>query len=216
MKKLLVVLAVVALLPVAPASADSFVLGGTSNDVSYRLYGYDHWNVGAGSFDVSKLNGTDLPWVYCVDLLHYISLNGTYSNTLVRHDGVVNGDPVNNAAKVAWLLDTYAAGAAGNSAKEGALQGLIWEAIYGASFTFKPTAAQDAYFTPWFNAGFGSGDVSKYLWLTPDSRCLSDSCYAPDCKQGLVTYQPVPDAGSTLALLGAALAGLGAWRGSRR
>ena len=216
MKKFLVVLAVLAMIPAASVSADSLVLGGTSNNVSYRLYGSDHWNVGAGSFDVSKLNGTELPWIYCVDLYHYISLNGSYPNAVVRNDGVVNGSPVSNAAKVAWLLDTYAAGAAGNAAKEAALQGLIWKAIYGSSFTFYPTSSQDDYYVPWLNAGFGTGSVSKYLWLTPDSRCLNDSCYAPDCKQGLVTYQPVPDAGSTLVLLGAALAGLGAWRRSQR
>ena len=209
MKKLLVVLAVIALLPVAQASAASLVLGSMSNDVSYRLYGYNHWDVGAGSFDVSKLNGTDLPWVYCVDLSHYISLNTTYSNALVRNDGVVNGSAVNNAANVAWLLDTYAAGAAGNAGKEAGLQLLIWKAIYGSNFT---ALSSNSWYTTWSGTPFGTGDVSKYSWLTPDSRCLNNSCYAPDCKQGLVTYQSVPDGGATALLLGAALAGLAAFR----
>ena len=212
MKKLMVVLAVIALLPVAQASADSLVLGSTSNTMSYKLYGNNHWDVGGGSFDVSRLNGTDLPWAYCVDLYHYISLNTTYSNALVRHDGVVNGSAVNNAAKVAWLLDTYAAGAAGNAAKETGLQLLIWKTIYGSNFT---ALSSNSWYTTWSGTTPGTGDVSKYLWLTPDSRCLNDSCNAPDCKQGLVTYQSVPDGGATALLLGAALAGLAAVRGRR-
>ena len=213
MRKLLIVLAVMALLPVTQVSADPLVLGGTSNSVSYSLYGYNHWNIGGGSFDVSKLNGTDLPWVYCVDLYHYINLNGSYPNTLVRDDGVVNGSVVNNADAVAWLLDTYAAGAAGNSAKEAGLQLLIWKAIYGANFS---ALSSNSWYTVWSGTPFGTGDVSNYRWLTPDSRCLGDSNDAPDCKQGLVTYQPVPDAGSTVVLLGAALAGLAAWRRKRQ
>jgi hypothetical protein len=211
MRRMFVLLAMLAMFHATPASADSFVLGSTYSTVSYTLNAHNY-TAGGGSFDVSKLSGEDLPWVYCVDLYHYVSPNGTYSNTLVRHDGVVNGSSVNSAAEVAWLLDNYAAGAAGNAAKEAALQGLIWKAIYGSNFTFHPTSTQDDYYVPWLNAGFGTGNVSKYLWLTPDSRCLNDSCYAPDCKQGLVTYQSVPDAGSTLLLLSAGLMGLAAWR----
>ncbi len=214
MKKLLVVLAVIALLPVTPAQADSFVMGDSTNWVSI-VYGATNHTVGGGSFDVSTLNGAALPWVYCVDLDHYISLRTTYPNTLVRHDGYVNGSEVNNAAKVAWLLDTYATDAAGNSAKEAALQGLIWKAIYGDKFTFSISNPSYGQYAAWMPAAFGSGDVSKYSWLTPDSRCLGASCPAPDCIQGQVTYQAVPDAGSTALLLGAALAGLAAFRRSR-
>lgn len=215
MKKFLVALAVLAVLPSASASADSFVLGSTSNSVSYWLDGHYYSGVGGGSFDVSKLNGTNLPWVCCADLLHEIRLNGSYPNTLVRTDGVVNGSTVNNSAKIAWLLGSYAATAAWSGAMEGALQGVMWEVIYGSRFQFNPTSAQLSYFNTW-STGIQSGNVANYLWLTPDSRCLGGSCYAPDCKQGLVTYQPVPDAGSTLMLLGAALAGLGAWRRSQQ
>lgn len=208
MRRMFVLLAMLAMFHATPASADSFVLGSTYNTVSYTLNAHNY-TAGGGSFDVSKLNGEDLPWVYCVDLYHYISPNGTSSNTFVRHDGVVNGSTVNNAAGVAWLLDTYAVGAAGNAAKETALQGLIWKAIYGGNFTF---LSENSWYSTWSQTNPGTGDVSKFVWLTPDSRCLNDSCYAPDCKQGLVTYQSVPDAGSTLLLLSAGLIGLGAWR----
>lgn len=216
MKKTILVLVLVALLPVASASADSLVLGGTYNVVSYELSG-TNYTVGGGSFDVSRLNGEELPWVYCVDLMHYISPNGSYPYTEVRTDGFVNGALVNDAGQVAWLLGTYASSAAGNNTMEAALQGLIWEAIYGASFTFKPTTAQNAYFAPWSAVAFQSGNVGDYRWLTPDSRCYSQTGAAPaGCAQGLVTYKPVPEPGSTLLLLGAGLFGLSAWRRRRR
>ena len=212
MKKLLVLLAVVALLPVAQVSADSLVIGSGSNSVSFTFGLQNYSGVGAGSFDVSKLNGTSLPWLYCVDLDHYISLNTTYSYALVRNDGEVNGSVVKNAANVAWLLDNYASLAAGNNTKEAALQGLIWEAIYGSDFTFWSSNSSYAQYLEWKPEVFGSGDIAKYSWLTPDSRCLNNSCYERECKQGLVTYQPVPDGGATALLLGAALAGLAAFR----
>lgn len=209
MKRLLIALAVIALLPVAPARADSLVMGSSTNGVSIT-YGGTNYSVGGGSFDVSTLNGTALPWMYCVDLDHYINLNTTYPNTLVRHDGVVNGAAVNNAANVAWLLDTYASQAAGNNTKEAALQGLIWKAIYGSSFTFSSSNSSHAQYLAWLPTTFGSGDVAKYSWLTPDSRCNPTT--GSNCKQGQVTYQAVPDSGATAMLLGAALAGLAAFR----
>ena len=201
----------IALLPAAPARADSFVLGSTNNTVSYTFDGVYYLDIGAGSFDVSELNGVDLPWVYCVDLLHEISPDDPYLNTAVRTDGSVNGSLVDHADQVAWLLGAYASSAAGNSAAEAALQGLIWEAIYGTRFTFDPVGAQATYFDDWFEASYPSGNVASYLWLTPDSRCLSaTSGYG--CVQGLVTDNSVPDPGSTLALLSVGLIGLGAWR----
>jgi hypothetical protein len=214
MKKWLVTLAVIAFLPVTSARASSIlIIGSGTNMVAFTYGSTSYPSAGGGSFDVSRLDGADLPWLYCVDLNHYISLSTTYSNALVRHDGMVNGSTVNNAANVAWLLDRYASEAAGNNTKEAALQGLIWEAIYGANFTFNPSSAQNEYYTPWLNAGFGTGDVSKYSWLTPDARCTPTA--ASSCYQGLVTYQPVPDGGATALLLGAAMAGLAAFRRRR-
>jgi Ca2+-binding RTX toxin-like protein len=212
MKQFLIVLAVIALLPVTPASADSLIIGSSTNRVSITYDGTDY-SVGGGSFDVSTLDGTALPWMYCVDLDHYMSLSTTYPNTLVRHDGVVNGVAVDNAAKVAWLLDTYASQAAGDNKKEAALQGLIWKAIYGSSFTFSSANSSYAQYVAWLPTTFGSGDVAKYSWLTPDSRC--NPATGSNCKQGQVTYEPVPDAAATAMLLGAALAGLAAFRRPR-
>ena len=216
MKKFILVIALMALLPVAPASADSFVLGDSYNLITYEYAGTPY-TVGGGSFDASRLNGEELPWVYCVDLLHDISPNGSYPYTEVRTDGRVNNEPVTNAGQVAWLLDTYASTAAGNDAMEAALQGLIWTAIYGGAFEFKPTDAQNVYFAPWSAVPFQSGIVGDYLWLSPEPGCYSEAAGAPaGCVQGVVTYSPVPEPGSTLLLLGAGLVGLSAWRRRHR
>ena len=213
MKKFILVIALIALLPVAPAWADSFVLGDTYHVITYQYAGTPY-TVGGGSFDVSRLNGEDLPWVYCVDLLHDISPNGSYPYTEVRTDGFVNGAPVSNAGQVAWLLDTYASTAAGNDAMEAALQGLIWKAIYGGAFEFIGTTDdQKHYFDLWRTADVPAGNVGDYLWLSPEPGCYSQAAGAPaGCVQGVVTYSPVPEPGSTLLLLGAGLVGLSAWR----
>ena len=214
MKKLLVVLAVIALLPVPSAKAASIlVTGSDANWVSFTFGGTAYRDVGGGSIDVSTLDGAELPWLYCVDLTHLLSLGTSYPNTLVRDDGFENGAQVNHAAQVAWLLDTYASQAAGSPTKEAALQALIWTAIYGSSFTFSSSNGSYQQYIEWTPAEFGSGDVSKYLWLTPDSACSPTA--ASHCYQGLVTYQPVPDAGATALLFGAALAGLAAFRRQR-
>jgi hypothetical protein len=214
MKKWLVILAVIAFLPVTSAGADSIlIIGGDTNMVAFTYGSTSYPSAGGGSFDLSTLDGAALPWLYCVDLAHEISLNTTYSNALVSHDGMVNGSTVDYASNVAWLLDTYASQAAGDRTKEEALQALIWSAIYGSSFTFWDTNASYQQYTDWKPAVFGSGDVSKYSWLTPDVRCTPTA--ASYCYQGLVTYQPVPDGGATALLLGAAMAGLAAFRRRR-
>jgi hypothetical protein len=210
-KRLLIVVGVLALLPVAPAAASPFVLGSSYNELTFDFDGVRYTGIGAGSYDVSRLNGSNLPWAYCVDLLHEIRPDSSYPNTGVSTNGVVNGSYVNNADKVAWLLATYAASAAGNSAMEAALQAVIWQVIYGSTFTFRPTPAQAGYFALWSSSSIQSGDVSKYLWLTPESGCTG-GYGAPACVQGLVTYQPVPEPGSRLLLLGAGLVGLKLWR----
>lgn len=211
MKKWLVILAVIASLPVTSAGADSIlIIGSDTNMVAFTYSSTSYPSAGGGSFDVSTLDGAELPWLYCVDLAHDISLNTTFPNTVVRYDGVVNGAAVSNAASVAWLLDTYASQAAGDKTKEEALQALIWSAIYGSSFTFSNANSSYSQYVAWMPAVFGSGDVAKYSWLTPDARCTPTA--ASYCYQGVVTYQPVPDGGATALLLGAAMAGLAAFR----
>ena len=169
----------------------------------------------------STLNGASLPWVFCVDLHDYITVPGTYSSTTVTNDASMtglNGDSqglngfnggsgtVKNAAQVAYLLQTYAAGAmngtggSGTSAdQQAALQAAIWHVIYGGGVNgvdIDPTKNNASILADYatYIANVGSGNIQNFDWLSPGNNL-----------QGLVC---VPDGGMTLILLGGTLVGV--------
>ena len=153
----------------------------------------------AGSIVPSSLDGTPLPFLYCVDVLHDIYIPGTYYSTSVNTDSIVHNSPVNNAAQVAWLLDQYADSAKGNKDKTAALQVAIWEVMYGAQTIHLngPLSVSNelSYIQSY---GAGTASAGSYTWLSPvDAHGVQ--------MQGLVTR--VPEPGSTL-LLALALSGL--------
>ena len=77
-----------------------------------------HYNPAfAGSIVPSFLDGTSLPFLYCVDVLHDIYIPGTYYSTSVNINGIIHNSPINNASKVTGLLDLYANSATGNTNK---------------------------------------------------------------------------------------------------
>ena len=166
-----------------------------------------HGNVYGGSVVPSALDGTALPFLYCVDMLRDIYIPDTYA-TSVTFDGKVHGQPVAHADQVAWLLEQYAPAAAGSATKTAALQAAIWEVIYGSQFALNsgPAGVISQYQT--YLTDVGSASVTNYAWLSPVSPV-----YGP--MQGLVTRVPEPSA--TLLLAGA-LGGLGvfAWRRRHR
>ena len=186
------------LLGVSVASADTLVIGTDTNWISFDYTGGLNGTYGGGSFDTATLNGEELPWIYCVDLNHYIHLGGIYGNAEVTNDGIVNGSLVTNAGQVAWLLNEYADS---SNVNEAALQAAIWETIYGDSFALRSSnstamlTAYNGYINALQNAlSAGSVDdslVGNFAWITPNPT--------NDDIQGQITRVPEP---SIILLLG--------------
>ena len=208
------------------ARADLLALGGGFNYITTNLGTF-----GGGSIAPDKLNGVVLPWVYCVDFFDDVSVPNSYPNTTVTNNGTIAGSsanssglvsfggtagtltPVNDAVAVAWLLHNYATLAEANLDLQVALQGAIWNVIYGGNIVLigNSSAAQMAYasalqaLTLAEQAPGGlTNYVSRYSWLSP-SGAGNNTVY-----QGLVTQ--VPDGGVTLVLLGGVLFGFEALR----
>lgn len=204
MRKILVLAACLVFLSAGLAQAtNTFTIGG---DYSYPIYMVDTAGVrhteGAGSFDTSSLNGSNLPYLYCVDLFHTISPGGTYNNTGVTTNGFVQGSLVNNAIQVAWLLHTYGVNGQGNKAI--ALQASIWHVIFPAYSldTTRASASQIAKYNSYLGAIPTTGIpdyVNNFLWISPGINGNSR------VYQGQVALAPIP---GSVWLLGSGLLGL--------
>jgi hypothetical protein len=176
-------------------------------------------NVYGGSIVPASLDGTPLPFLYCVDLLHDIYIPNTYSASVTFdgkvHNQIVGGSLV-TAGKVAWLLDQYATSAAASAAASdwtptAALQAAIWEVIYESQFTLNGPASVLTQYNTYidtFNTavatGGGTASVANYAWLSPVSGST--------LMQGLVTRVPEPGSTLLLAFALASLFGVGWWR----
>lgn len=209
-RKMLTTIAALALVAslafASQARADTLVLGNTAGpSITTSIKG----TVQGGNIPNSTLDGSSVPWVYCVDLNHTITIPGTYNATTTTTNGVVNGAVVGGsltvANEIAYLLIKY--GVADIGTLEGALQAAIWTLEYGAgtvtAISSEGTLTQMNNYVSEAQGANTTGDAGFVTWLTPGSTSSPGTVY-----QGLVTITneqlqtvTVPEP-STLAIAG--------------
>jgi len=155
-----------------------------------------------GGIGQATLNGTSLAYVYCIDLFDDISLNTSYNASVTNNGSVAqttahaignansNGF-INNAAAIAWLIDSQAGLAISGNLQSG-LQAAIWTELYGPMGGSGPNS--------WNIVGMALpiqqamlSDLA-YLALASDfinthSNALINSVYWIDPSNGTTQYQ---------------------------
>ena len=169
------------------------------NSTQQSIYG------SGGNFGGTRgatLGGSSLAYVYCIDLFDDINLNTSYMATFTS-DGTVSESPahafgnanidglINNAASIAWLIDTQASLAINGSLQSG-LQAAIWTEIYGPMGRTGPNSWNIVGMTASIHNAM-TADLA-YLALADDfinahSVALINSVYWIDPTNGALQYQ---------------------------
>ncbi len=202
----------------AALADDDLNLGGQYNTVTLNENG-TAVSVGSGPIMPSTLDGNTLAWVYCVGLFTDVYVPDDYPDSIVTNNGVADGSLINNAGEIAWLLDTYAGAAVGNTTLEDALQVAIWTVEYDSPTASGPGAGEtpvtgtpgQGYYSQYESdlaaVGFGTSSpntasLASVNWLTPETSPTG----APTSYQALVApliagqtdVSPVPEPTSVL------------------
>lgn len=201
MRMKLPILALAAVMFTGAAFADDLNLGGNYNSVNILENGVVT-NEGGGPIAPSTLDGTPLPYVYCVGLFTTVNVPADYPDSQVTYNGVVNGTPINNAGEIAWLLDTFGASAT-TADEQDALQVAIWTVEYNGTGGSQPVTGDpgqgympqyeaDLTALGWNGTSGNTADLSSIAWLNPGAASGGPF-------QALVTAVPEP---ASIVLLG--------------
>lgn len=181
----LIALVATVLLP-AWVQADTLLI---TNPVSYTwtggfTYNSTHYaSEGAGNIQTAVLDGELVPYMYCVDIAHWIWVPGTYeadvndygyiyNNTLPSSGAEVTGGNLTNAGNIGYLVATQSESAEGTS--EAALQAAIWKQVYGDNFNYDMSNADYSQYTTYLDLLSDSTNTSfwasQVLWINPQKN----------------------------------------------
>lgn len=169
---------------------------------------------GGGSIQPSTLDGSSLPFVYCIQIPVTVTVPGDYDKTQVSDNGTIDPAPnnnyptlgstpvtVRNAGQIAYLLDTFGLTATTN-AQQAALQAAIWLQAYGGSIFSLNTGVSfySIYLADLAALGQSgvTGDnghtapLSDVAWLTP-------ALTSPDTTKDLIYFQALVTKGRTFS-----------------
>ena len=167
--------------------------------------GYRH---AGGSIDTSYLNGSQLAYLYRVNVDLSVEEPVGYELIDVNTSGLIYGNPINNANQVAWLLTHYGVSGQGDQPK--ALQASIWH-VFDANYALDTGSANNATFVTLYNnmladlaANYDPSVnlIGNYYWITLGTLDSKRQLVNVHC---LVAPVPIP---SAMVLLGSGLAGL--------
>jgi hypothetical protein len=220
MRRLAIIIAVLALVPVVSASAGTvFETWNGTGGLTVHLTGHADIGTQSGWATIKVTNDTGMsPLVagtsyeaYCVDLLHWSGGTDAVTDSFLDWD-LYSG--AHGVAAASYLMNTYL-GKAGTD--RSSLQIAIWEVLYEKEATWNAGSGN-----VWFST-FNATNVGAYLadaaahpdyagnavWI----RVTDDT--SSDHYQDFATVASVPDLGSSVLLLGIGLAGLTAFKRRR-